>query len=327
MNLTNLSDEKLLSQTESLVRHEREVLTDVLHHLREIERRRLYSALKYNSLFAYAVTKLGYSRDQAYRRIAAMKLMKEMPEVEEKITSGKISLTNLGVAQNFFNKEAKATQTPFTKDEKLEVLNQLEAKSSREAEKMVASLSSSPEVLKSDKIKDISKDKIELRFTANQEMQIKIDKLKGMLANKAPHITLGELFDRLCDLGMQTWDPAAKHLNSKTSKAKLDLDKSGVAIINMKLTAVAENSIQDATPDSAIQKPLSHAKIKQMVWSRDKSRCTNCQSQHGLELDHIHPRAKGGPTSIENLRLLCRSCNQRSAINEYGQLKMDMYLN
>ena len=42
MNLQQLSDSVLLADTEQLVREERELLTKVLYHLHEIERRKLY---------------------------------------------------------------------------------------------------------------------------------------------------------------------------------------------------------------------------------------------------------------------------------------------
>jgi len=63
MQLRHLSDEALDQATLGLAKREREILTEVLHHLREIERRRLYSALKYQSLFDYAQRRLGYSED------------------------------------------------------------------------------------------------------------------------------------------------------------------------------------------------------------------------------------------------------------------------
>ena len=34
--------------------------------------------------------------------------------------------------------------------------------------------------------------------------------------------------------------------------------------------------------------------------------------------DHIKPWALGGETSEENLRLLCRNCNQRESIERFG---------
>jgi 5-methylcytosine-specific restriction endonuclease McrA len=32
-----------------------------------------------------------------------------------------------------------------------------------------------------------------------------------------------------------------------------------------------------------------------------------------VEFDHIIPHAKGGPMSVENIRLLCRTCNRKKS--------------
>ncbi|PIT99630.1 MAG: hypothetical protein COT74_11590, partial [Bdellovibrionales bacterium CG10_big_fil_rev_8_21_14_0_10_45_34] len=65
MNPKDLKDQELLSKTKSLVQKERELLTEVLQHMREIDRRKLFSDLGYRSLFDYAVKELGYSEGQA----------------------------------------------------------------------------------------------------------------------------------------------------------------------------------------------------------------------------------------------------------------------
>ncbi|MES2770363.1 MAG: HNH endonuclease signature motif containing protein, partial [Bdellovibrionota bacterium] len=69
--------------------------------------------------------------------------------------------------------------------------------------------------------------------------------------------------------------------------------------------------------------------IKQVVYKRDKGQCThqNCNSNKFLEYDHIIPIAMGGKTTIQNLRLLCRTHNQRAAIEKFGFQKMQPYLN
>ncbi len=74
-------------KTLMLVKEEREILTQLLHHLREVDRRRLFSGLKLKSLKEYVVKVLGYTSDEADRRIQAMKLMKAVPEVESKMTT------------------------------------------------------------------------------------------------------------------------------------------------------------------------------------------------------------------------------------------------
>ena len=85
MNLKFLSGSELLARTKSLVAEERRISADVLHHLREIERRRIFAEAGFTSLFAYCVEELRYSEGAAYRRINAMRLLKECPEIEESI--------------------------------------------------------------------------------------------------------------------------------------------------------------------------------------------------------------------------------------------------
>jgi len=95
MQLNHLSDRALLADTKNLAQTERGLLTKVIHHLREIDRRRLYSDLGYGSLFEYAVKELQYSEGQAGRRLQAMRMIKEIPEVERKIASGELNLSNV----------------------------------------------------------------------------------------------------------------------------------------------------------------------------------------------------------------------------------------
>lgn len=65
------------------------------------------------------------------------------------------------------------------------------------------------------------------------------------------------------------------------------------------------------------------------VWKRDGDRCTfvsidghRCEERERLELDHIVPVARGGPSTVENLRLLCHAHNQHAAEREFGSERM-----
>ena len=53
MNIGVLSDKELLNNTHSLVRKERKTTAEILEHLEEIERRRLYCDLKYSKRERY----------------------------------------------------------------------------------------------------------------------------------------------------------------------------------------------------------------------------------------------------------------------------------
>lgn len=49
--------------------------------------------------------------------------------------------------------------------------------------------------------------------------------------------------------------------------------------------------------------------VKAAVFDRDGRQCVICGASEDLTLDHIYPWFLGGPSTVENLRVLCRSCN------------------
>ena len=74
------------------------------------------------------------------------------------------------------------------------------------------------------------------------------------------------------------------------------------------------------------------ASVRRAVWERDKGKCQwprhdgrRCESMHQVEVDHIYPRAMGGPSTVDNCRLLCRIHNDLAARLIYGNDWMDQY--
>jgi hypothetical protein len=74
------------------------------------------------------------------------------------------------------------------------------------------------------------------------------------------------------------------------------------------------------------------AAVKREVWKRSGGRCEwtfasgeVCGSAMRLEYDHVTPRALGGPSTIENVRLLCRGHNDLAARKVFGSEWMDRY--
>ena len=50
---------------------------------------------------------------------------------------------------------------------------------------------------------------------------------------------------------------------------------------------------------------------RELVRLRDERTCLLCGTRHGpFEIDHIVPWSAGGPDTSDNLRVLCRDCNQ-----------------
>ncbi len=315
MNLKSINDQLLIQQTENLVREERGVLTKILHYLREIDRRRLFSDLKYKSLFDFTVKHLGYPEDQAYRRISAMKLLKELPEIENKINLGEVTLTHINLAQTLFRKEKKNQNKEMSLEQKRSVLERIANKPVREAEKITLSLSSAPELMKPDRINQISENTTEIKFVASKDIQLKIERLKGLLAHKYPNISLGELFEKLCDLGLFEWNP------TKMSSEKIKIE-------NGEVSKAGEVNLKVAAPRKRhVINKISQAQLMRNIFERAKNQCENCNSTFALEIDHIHPKARGGLSNFENLRVLCRTCNQRAAVKQFGLQKMDRFIN
>jgi hypothetical protein len=72
------------------------------------------------------------------------------------------------------------------------------------------------------------------------------------------------------------------------------------------------------------------AAVARAVWQRDGARCTyplasgeRCGATWRLELDHVVPFARGGPSTVDNLRVACAAHNQLAARQEFGDRWMD----
>jgi hypothetical protein len=74
------------------------------------------------------------------------------------------------------------------------------------------------------------------------------------------------------------------------------------------------------------------AAVKREVWIRDGGRCQwpldgggTCGSTLRIEFDHIVPRARGGGSTVSNLRLCCRLHNGLAARQHFGDAWMDRF--
>jgi len=206
MILTHLTDQALLASTQQLAQNERETLTKILHHLREIERRRIYCDAGCSSLFEYAVKCLRYSEGQAGRRIQAMRLIKEIPEIEQKIESGALSLSNISQAQSFFRDVSTGNQGSaskiVTRETKLRVLELLEKKSSRDGQKELIQLAGDT-VLPRERERVLTDDKSEIKFVMDRNLTEKLDEVRSLLGPEAMSMTFAELIAKIADIGAE----------------------------------------------------------------------------------------------------------------------------
>ncbi len=293
--LKKLSDHDLINKLKNLVGKERSVLTDILHHLKEVEVRKLHLALGYSSLFAYLTEGLSYSESAAYRRIQAMRLIKAVPEAEQSLENGDLSLSVASQLQTFIQNEEKRRKTqdqvPISPEEKQSLITQLQGVSARQCEQKLAELS--PEAgLPKEKTRPLTDDKFLIQFTAGRDLMGKIQKLKSLWSHQNPEGSLEQLFEKLVDMALEKADP-----EKKIEKKKPRLPTSNV-----------ETSSTRYIPQF----------LKREILKRDQGKCQYrnprtgklCLSDHMVEIDHRWPVSLGGENTASNLRLLCRSHNK-----------------
>jgi 5-methylcytosine-specific restriction endonuclease McrA len=94
------------------------------------------------------------------------------------------------------------------------------------------------------------------------------------------------------------------------------------------LTAALELLIEK----QAKRKACVPAKVKREVVKRDEGKCQwnlpdggVCGATVRLEIDHVVPRGKGGASTVENCRILCRPHNLEAARQAYGDARIDPF--
>jgi len=336
MYLNKVSDNELIFDLKNLVQEERELLTTILRYLKEVEIRKIYLQMGYSSMFAYLTEELCYSESAAQRRIQAMRLLKDLPEIEAKIETGEISLSVAAAVQSYFKKEEK--KSPLKKDEKLELINDLSGTSARECERHLIKLS--PETaLPSEKTRPLTCDSTLIQFVAGKDLMKKIERLKELTSHQNPEGKYEELFSRALDLALNKLDPiqrAARRAkktkkSSRPSKSLIHISGNrpvrsqwpttvGKALPQNKLPTPRTTKLP---PTSAVEPKNRHIPnaTRDKVWLRDQGKCQFknlhtgkvCGSKRYLELDHKYPFALGGEHSESNLRLICRGHNQYRA--------------
>lgn len=193
MELKHLTDFQLVKDTKSLVRQELKNVTLILTYLAEIEGRKLFSELKYPSMYDFVTVELGYSTPAANRRIQSARILKEFPEIKEKIISGSLTLTNLHKASTYFRKE-KVAETSMRKF----VLEKIENKTSQDCDKILFELTSKP--LPPESIRPVSENHMQLKINITDQTHKKLDKLKAFMGF---HIMDDDYFSAIADEAYQ----------------------------------------------------------------------------------------------------------------------------
>ena len=305
ISLKYIKNDQLLLQTKNLVQKERQINIQVLQHLQEIEKRKLYLDRGFPSLFEYAVKELGYSHSVAYRRIKTMRLCRDIPQAVSKIKTGSLNLTTASQLQTFFEKKKRKDR----KEEKTFVKKNL--------------------VLDACLRRHDTYERIEKTFKTNgpSECDVQSTSLPATGCVKE-----NEEQSNKTDVFMQSKEIFNKK-QKKTSTVKINkqtkINKADVFDKESHKTSVVTMK-KKINNNQKCLKPKRYipSKVRHHVWMRDQGKCTyvcpktkrRCASDHLLQIDHIKPFSLGGTNEVDNLRLLCANHNQFmfSRYQKYG---------
>lgn len=335
-NIKKLSDKNLLAQTDLLALEHRKNSVLLLRHLREIEVRRLFVDLGFTSMHKYCIQSLKFSEGETQRRLTSAGLLTELPEIEEKIEAGHLNVTNLSKIQSFIKQE-KAASYNLSKGEKLELITEMQNKSTREVEKELVIMSHQPALLAerfqgsnaSNLLKtsmlsiDADQDEEFLKFETHlsKEHQDLLAEFKNLYAHELKGHNNGDVLVFLLEKAVQY----KKKQFGLADKAK-SLPKK-VKPAN-KSTNAAPPPLAPKVKRTPYRKYIS-VYTKRKIWQRAQACCEyhdhktqkRCTSKFALELDHVQSLALGGSDEIQNLRLLCWVHNSRRAVKTFSAKK------
>jgi 5-methylcytosine-specific restriction endonuclease McrA len=128
----SLSNDALHTETLEAAKREKQATLALLEFLAEVDERRLYSMRGYASLWEYTHLALGYSEAQASERVAAMRLMRKVPEVKAKLQAEELTLTSAAKFASFVRRENCSMERTH------EILEKISEKSVRETVRVLA---------------------------------------------------------------------------------------------------------------------------------------------------------------------------------------------
>ena len=275
-NPQTLQDKEILGRVTELSKYERKTQSLFLLYLAEVEKRQLHAVLGYSSLFRFCVEHLNYSEASSLKRIQAARAGNNFPEILEYIQKGEMTLKVVSLISPYLKQGEGIKLIPLCRNKK-----------TREVEKLIAARfpnQDKNDKIRRQKIEILSEQRIHFSFTADAELGGMVERAKDLLSNKYPQLRLEHVFTEALKSLLGQIDPLKKE--SKIPPCEISRTRYIPKAVNLE------------------------------VWKRDQAACTytspdgkRCGTRVFLQRDHIVPFGMGGPSTTENLRLMCRTHN------------------
>jgi hypothetical protein len=345
--MTNARD--LTKQLAELLRREHAAMADFLVALADFDRRRLWVELGHSSLFHFLHRELRLSKGAAHYRKVAAELVQRFPEVVEPLRDGRLCVTSVVHLAKVLTPENRRVMLPrffqCSRREAMAVAAALVPAEAAPRREVVTAVRTAPAVALPAAVRNPP---APARVDAVQPAELRLPAPAA-----APNVMSGPIPPS--PIRRDSADPVTADLSrlhvtvsrrflEKLGRAKHALSHSrpgasAEEILEAGLDLVLE---QQAKRRGLVEKPRNvsraaksdriPAQVRRAVWTRDEGRCQwpldpggICGSTLRLELDHVVPRARGGPSTIENLRVLCRFHNDLAARQQLGDAWMDQF--
>jgi hypothetical protein len=306
MMLNRLSDDALVASLHALCLDARRLDARVVEHLVEIEARRLHLKAACSSMFEFCARRLQMSEGAAFRRINAARLARRFPRIVAHIESGAVHLSTLVLLRDHLT-EANLD----------ELVTATSGKTKREVEELLARRAPRPDVpaqirklpaqvalstppaaaapapapAPRARIEPLAESRYKLQLTVSSALREKLERATDLMRHRNPSGDLAVVVEQALDALLEKLEKERLGRSSRPRRTARPTKK---------------GRISSAT--------------RREVFARDGEQCTyadeqgrRCSSRAFLELDHITPRAHGGPDDASNLRVTCRAHNRLHA--------------
>jgi hypothetical protein len=319
-----------------LLHRERGALGDFLVALADFDRRQAWRALGYPSLFVYLNRHLELSTGAAHYRAVAARLVQRHPAVLEALREGKLCFTVIVELSKVLTPENEAEVLPrFFHRSKMEAKAvTAELRPQPVPERVVVTTFPAPALARvaavlpaaeKHRVEALHPGEVELAAPAPLPPAAPLRPAAATPAAVPPQAPRSEVVPLTADL---------RRLHLTVPKRLLDkLDAARDALSHVMPGASIEGILEmgrGLTDRPAKPRPCKRghvpARVRAAVWKRDQGRCqwklasgATCGSTCRVELDHIVPEARGGPSTEDNLRCLCERHNKEAARQAFGE--------
>jgi 5-methylcytosine-specific restriction endonuclease McrA len=334
-SFSHLTDPALLQGLAAQLTHHRGSTATLLAYLAEVDERRLYVPAGYPSMYLYCVHELHMSEGTAFKRIRAARTARQLPAIYPALAEGRLHLS------------AVVMLTPHLSADTADVLlAAAEHKTKAEIELLLARRFPQPDLptLVGAISPQVAVDQPVARPVEGTEefRQLTPGSVATIVEGTAPML-MAPLSSRVRIAPLSPGRYALQVTVDQETHQLLRYVQAllGHALPSGEVAAVLKRALEIASRQLERQKFAKSvrtrprrgsangryvpAEVRRMVWQRDGGQCTfvsesgkRCGSTTRLEFDHVDPVARGGQTTVDRMRLRCRSHNQYEAECTFG---------